>query len=196
MGRSFVLRKLHSFIGIFPLSLFMAWHLFVNSFLGQGAAQFNSVVVALHKIPYLWAVEIILLGCFLLHVIYGFYIIITAKNNIASYGYVRSWMFLLQRVTAIIIIVFLAYHVIVLRLSGMEVNYQSIREVLSNPSQLAILLIGGGATILHLANGLSTFLISWGITVGQRAQKFFAYGAVLVFLVFALMGLRITGFLV
>ena len=40
---------------------------------------------------------------------------------------------------------------------------------------LVIYLIGITATVWHLANGLWLFLVDWGITIGERAQRLTGY---------------------
>jgi len=193
---SYLLRRLHSLSGLFPIGLFIFIHFTINSLLGVGSLEFNNVVAVLHKVPYLWILELLILGGFLFHAVYGIYIVFSAKNNVTSYSNLRNWLFLLQRITAIVIVFFVLYHLITLKLSGFRVEYQTVKDALSGPISLGVLIIGGLATIIHFTNGFSTWLISWGITSGKRSQSFFAYAAVIIFALLALMGIRILSFLV
>ena len=47
----------------------------------------------------------------LYHGIYGVYIAFQAKNNVSQYGTFRNIMFILQRVTGIITLVYVVWHV-------------------------------------------------------------------------------------
>lgn len=38
-----------------------------------------------------------------------------------------------------------------------------------------VYVIGITATVWHLANGIWLFLVDWGITIGERAQKIAGY---------------------
>jgi succinate dehydrogenase / fumarate reductase cytochrome b subunit len=48
-----------------------------------------------------------------------------------------------------------------------------------------IYVIGITSTVWHLANGIWLFLVDWGITIGERAQKITGY-ACLAFGIFLL----------
>jgi len=41
-----------------------------------------------------------------------------------------------------------------------------------------IYLVGITATVWHLANGIWLFLVDWGITIGERAQRFAGYACI------------------
>jgi succinate dehydrogenase / fumarate reductase cytochrome b subunit len=41
-----------------------------------------------------------------------------------------------------------------------------------------IYLIGITATVWHLANGIWLFLVDWGITIGERAQRLTGYACI------------------
>ncbi|MBO8167888.1 MAG: succinate dehydrogenase [Thermoanaerobacteraceae bacterium] len=188
---SYVLRKLHSLTGIIPLGLFIMEHFFINSFLLQGEEEFEGAVNFLHRIPYLWVLELLIAAAFVFHAGYGLYIVFTGKSNVGRYGYVRNWLFLFQRITAVVILVFLIVHVYTLRFSDLEITYAALSQALSSGFMVAILTLGVLATVFHLANGISTFLISWGITIGLRAQRFFGYASLFVFFVLLLVGINI-----
>ena len=172
----YFIRRLHSVFGILPIGLFLTEHLLVNSSSFFGPETYNNTVALLQKIPLLILVELFVIFIpIVFHALYGLWIVYVAKNNILQYRYNRNWLFYLQRVTAVITLIYVVYHVYTLRIAkslfGLEISFQTMSVVLSNPWVLAFYIIGLLASVYHFANGLATFLITWGITVGPFSQK-------------------------
>ncbi|MNN74886.1 Succinate dehydrogenase cytochrome b558 subunit [compost metagenome] len=46
-----------------------------------------------------------------------------------------------------------------------------MHDIATQPLLLAVYVIGVVAACFHFSNGLWSFLISWGVTVGPRSQK-------------------------
>lgn len=172
----FFVRKLHSFLGLFPISLFLMNHLFVNSLAALSPSLYDTAVSRLQNIPYLDVVEILLIALPLaIHALYGLYIVYVAKNNLSRYSYTGNWMFYLQRVTALITFVFVIVHVwqlpVAHSLYGLEITFATMQSLLVNPLWLTFYAISLVAAAFHFANGLWNFSVSWGIVVGEQAQK-------------------------
>jgi succinate dehydrogenase / fumarate reductase cytochrome b subunit len=53
-----------------------------------------------------------------------------------------------------------------------------------------IYVIGITATVWHLANGLWLFLVDWGITIGERAQRLTGYACIAFGVVLLLVGIN------
>ena len=140
-------------------------HLVVNNFATRGAEAFNKAAGFMELLPFRYALEIFIIFLpILYHAIYGLYIAFTAKNNAVSYGYFRNWMFVFQRISGIVTLIFISWHVWETRIQAMlgkEVNYDMMADILSNPAMFAFYLVGVVSTIFHFANGLWTFCISW-----------------------------------
>jgi len=123
----FFLRKLHSLTGL-AICGFILEHFFTNSasihaLLGnsdKAAETFNTHVHFLHSLPALQAIEIgALLMPFVFHIFYGLYIwFFTGAGNVASFQYARNFCYTAQRISGILIFVFLLVHVIELRFGG------------------------------------------------------------------------------
>ena len=100
-----------------------------------------------------------------------------AKNNPTKYGYLNNWNFAFQRWTAWFLLVFLVWHVGYLRfyvkgVLGTPITYELIQSyVTSSPIVFVLYLIGMLAAIFHFTNGIATFLMTWGVVKGHRAQK-------------------------
>lgn len=193
MGGPFFWRKLHSLSGILPIGFFLCVHLFINSLALRGEDAFNQGVSLLHSVPYLWALELFFIFIPLLfHAFYGIWVVYLTRNNVLTYSYFRNWLFYLQRVTAVMTLVFVVWHVFVLRFAngifGNEINYTFVSHALNNPVVTALYALGLLATFAHFANGLWSLLISWGITIGAKAQRSAAYLCLGVFVILMVVG--------
>lgn len=176
----FYIRRLHSITGVLPISFFMLEHIFTISMAILGPEAFNSIVGLLQSLPMLTFMEIVLVAIPIsFHALYGLYITYGAKNNTMQYRYFRNWMFYMQRFTAVITLLFVAWHVWTLRIAkalyGININFNYMSNLLSDPIVFSFYVIGLTAGIYHFANGISTFCITWGITVGPRAQAAVVY---------------------
>ncbi|MGR5918515.1 succinate dehydrogenase cytochrome B558 [Bacillus pacificus] len=185
-GREYTFRKWHSLMGVISVGVFLTQHLIVNNFATRGAEAFNKAAGFMELLPFRYALEIFIIFLpILYHAIYGLYIAFTAKNNAVSYGYFRNWMFVFQRISGIVTLIFISWHVWETRIQaalGKEVNYDMMADILNNPAMFAFYLVGVVSTIFHFANGLWTFCISWGITVSPRSQRISTYVTLAIFL--------------
>lgn len=188
----FLLRKLHSLSGIVPIGVFLIEHLLTNSLAFGSADKFNDAVHGIHDLPYLLALEIF--GIFLplaFHALYGIKIAMTAEPNVRAYPYMDNRRYFLQRLTGYIAFVFVIVHLLKFRFAhligwgpefiGSDDPFEITRTGLTEwapwgigvPAWMTITfyLIGLWASCYHFANGIWSFCISWGITVGEKAQK-------------------------
>ena len=191
LSRTFILRKLHQLSGIMPLGLFLLEHFYTNSKALTGAADFNNAVKDLQSIPYILFVEIG--GIFIpliYHAVYGLVITMEARPNNLNYPYARNWFYLIQRITGFILFLFIAFHVLNFRfgmipgLNTVSVAHEPGRafEIVAGEFRMVpifiIYVIGITATVWHLANGIWLFLVDWGITIGERAQRLTGYACI------------------
>ncbi|HWJ03642.1 MAG TPA: succinate dehydrogenase [Verrucomicrobiae bacterium] len=173
---NFLLRKIHSLTGIIPIGIFLLEHLITNSFAIAGAGAYDEKIALLMNVPFLLWVEIIVIAIPLaIHTLLGLYYVYLAENNVVRYKYFRNYMFYLQRITAIIAFIFVIYHVYTARIgraiAGTEISYEFMNNILSQPLYFVLYYIGLLAAIFHFTNGIYTFAISWGITIGPSSQK-------------------------
>lgn len=191
----FYIRRAHSLAGIVPIGFFMLEHIFTISQAILGPAAFNGAVAFLQSIPFVVPIEIGLIGLpIAFHAGYGLYVTYLAANNPLSYRYFRNCLFWLQRATAVVTLAFVAWHVWVLRfgkaLYGTDISFAHMAQLLADPVTFVLYAVGLTAGLFHFANGLWAFLITWGITVGPRAQTAAMYACGLVFAVLYAAGLR------
>jgi succinate dehydrogenase / fumarate reductase cytochrome b subunit len=62
-----------------------------------------------------------------------------------------------------------------------------MHNIATNPVMFTIYVIGIIAAVFHFSNGMWSFLVSWGITVGPRAQRISTFVWLGVFVVMAVM---------
>jgi succinate dehydrogenase cytochrome b subunit len=193
-NREFFNRKLHSLLGVIPVGLYLTIHLVVNHFATQGEEAYNSAVAFMGNLPFLIFLEIFVIYLpILYHAIYGLYIAFTGKSNVNKFNTFRNWMFILQRITGVITLLFIAWHVWETRIAaafGAEVNFKMMEEIVSNPFILWFYIICIVSAVFHFANGLWSFCVSWGITVTPRSQQISTYITMGIFVVLSIIGVR------
>lgn len=182
----FLLRRLHSLSGVVPIGGFLVEHLLTNSMAWFGPEKFNEHVHWLHELPYLAALEIFTIFIPLaFHGIFGIYIARTGKSNVRAYGYADNWRYTLQRFTGYVAFVFIIYHLAHYRFAhwfgGTEyvgsadpflITWQGFENSWLPATVVGLVYaLGLAASVFHFSNGMATFCITWGITVGDAARK-------------------------
>ena len=190
----FYIRRLHSLLGIIPVGLFVAQHLVINHFATRGPEAFNAASDFMGNLPFVLFLEwFIIYIPLMFHAFYGLYIAFTAKNNVKRYGTFRNWMFMFQRITGVFLVIFIAWHIYETRIQkalGATVDFDMMAKILSNPFMLAFYIAGVIAATFHLANGLWSFLVTWGITQSPRSQNIVTFVTIGVFLILSVIGVQ------
>lgn len=175
-GSYFWLRRLHSLLGIAPIGVFVLEHFWSNSYVFHGPDAYNKMVADLQAMPLILWLEVGLIGLpILFHVALGLVITYTGANNFLKYGYYRNWMYFFQRVTGVIALFYIAYHVwttrIAAALGGRTITFADLQAQLTPGWARWAYVVGICAVCFHFANGIATSLITWGITVSPRSQR-------------------------
>lgn len=191
--KEFYWRRLHSLLGLIPVGLFVTMHLFINFSATNGAESFNKASETMESLPFLPILEwVVIYIPLMFHAFYGVYIAFTAKSNLKRFGTTRNWFFMLQRLTGIFLVVFVAWHIWQTRLqkaiADAEVNYDMMADIVSNPAMLAFYIVGILAATFHLANGIWSFLVSWGITQSPKSQKVATWVTMIFFVLLSVVG--------
>ena len=193
-NREFFNRRLHSLLGVIPVGVYLTLHLVVNHFATKGEESYNSAVEFMGNLPFLIFLEIFIIYLpILYHAVYGLYVAFTAKSNVNNFNTFRNWMFVLQRITGVIILIFIAWHVWETRIAaafGADVNFEMMENIVSNPFMLGFYIVGIVCAVFHFANGLWSFCVSWGITVTPRSQQISTYITMGIFVVLSIIGVR------
>ncbi|MCH2227797.1 MAG: hypothetical protein MK033_08480 [Candidatus Caenarcaniphilales bacterium] len=201
---NYLLRRLHSLSGILPIGLFLIFHLSANSVSIFSAENYNLIINFLRSLPFVelieWAVLFLPIA---FHAIYGVIIYKTAKPNHFQYSYIENWRYILQRATGMIALVYIIYHIFQFR-TVHELDYNYIAKSLASTQSIDFLpqiplinpfsiywfyIIGIVSSVYHLANGIWSFCITWGITVGKKSQTAVLALSVMVFIILNAMGI-------
>ena len=193
----FWLRRIHSLLGFIPLSLFILMHFTFNSFIFAGPQAFTDFVNASQGFPLTIYLEIGFLAVpILLHIVFGLVIMYTGAANVHEYGHYRNWMYVMQRVTGMLLVPFLAYHVWMTRMqqvfTGHHVNAEYMHHYLSPGLTKIFYIIGILSAAFHMTNGLSTMLITWGITQNARSQYVVSMANWALFVLISVWGIAIV----
>jgi succinate dehydrogenase / fumarate reductase cytochrome b subunit len=194
--RQFWIRRLHSLTGIVPIGGFLAFHLYENYQATRGADAYNEMAHKLQTLPFAVAAEIVIIALPLVfHGVYGLFIMATAQPNPISSPYVSNLMYFLQRATGVVVFAFLLFHYWTTRLVQILDHesldlFRQVQAAVANPWIYAFYLAGILSATFHLANGIWSFSIVWGITVGPRAQRRMMYVSAAVFLALSWIGVR------
>jgi succinate dehydrogenase / fumarate reductase cytochrome b subunit len=135
--------------------------------------KYNDVSVELQSIPWRVIVEACVLWLpILFHAFYGLYIWWMGKSNAIGHPWMANWLWVLQRWTGIIALVFIFWHVYLERFVGHgRTSYSDLAAAMSHPGYFAFYIVGITAASFHLGNGLWNFACKWGIAVSARAQR-------------------------
>lgn len=195
-GNTFVLRKLHSLLGIIPIGAFLIEHLLSNFEATKGPIAYGEQVRFLNHLPLVRVLEwgFIFLPI-LYHGLYGVYIWLRGKSNLVYYPWAGNWMYMAQRYTGLIAIVYIAQHVARQRFLGVSLPenpgaaFHKVQMELANPWMLAFYVIAMIAICWHFAYGIWLFAAKWGITPGVKSRKRFGFVCLAIGIVLAAMGL-------
>jgi succinate dehydrogenase / fumarate reductase cytochrome b subunit len=182
---AWVAKRIHSFVGIVPLGVFLVLHFSRNLSTLLGPEAFDSAVAATWQKPinYVWTVLLVYIPLFY-HAIYGTKLALTGeKKSIGKYVNRENVRFALQRLSAIGLLGFLCAHLFLTRthllmgwVEGGKITYGYFAEHMwNNPVTAVTYLFGILAVAYHLGNGAATFCISWGISTGKRGIELAEY---------------------
>lgn len=195
----FLIRRLHSLCGLVPVGAYMVVHLIVNASLLNGTATYQNFVNQIHSLgAVLPLVEWLFIFLpIIFHAALGFWIIGTGRSNTDQYRYTNNWRYTLQRVTGMIAVVYIFMHVFHLHgwfhsdwwLENIAKPWGMAQFRPYNAgSTLSIAmssfggfvwplfyLIGITACVFHLANGIWTMGITWGVWTSPKAQRWATY---------------------
>jgi succinate dehydrogenase / fumarate reductase cytochrome b subunit len=181
----FLLRRLHSLTGL-VFGGYLIVHLIVNATIAQIGQVYQVQVDKIHDLPLLWALEWGLIYVpILYHTVYGIWITVTGQPNVGHYPYGKNWFYLFQRISAIVIVLFMIFHVFSLKYGwfGPTLSFDphAASGTVGRHMQIhwfipwIIYPLGIVASCYHLANGLWTAAITWGLTISSGAQRRWGY---------------------
>lgn len=207
----FLIRRLHSLTGIVPIGGYLAFHLATNAAILDGPEAFQHRVDQLHQLGpttiFLLEWPFIFLPI-IFHAAVGVFIVCRGNRNIANYPYTGNIRYTLQRWTGVLAFAFILWHVfhmhgwlrfewweegIARRFGGAQFKpedaYTAALAIRSSIWVQAFYVIGVLACVYHLANGIWTFGITWGIWTSSNAQRWANIPAIGVGVFLAVVGI-------
>lgn len=189
----FLIRRLHSLCGLVPVGAYMVIHLLTNATVMDSAATFQRNVHAIHGLGRILPVVewgFIFLPI-LFHAIFGVVIILGGSPNSQTYTYSSNLRYTLQRVTGMIAFLFIMWHVFHMHgwfhaewwiekvagpLGGAKFRPFNATSSAGSAMQASLLVqvgyaVGVLACVFHLANGIWTMGITWGVWVSPESQR-------------------------
>lgn len=189
----FLIRRLHSLSGLVPVGAYMCVHLITNSSLTSGVEVFQNAVFAIHALPYLPVIEwLFIFSPIIFHAVVGVWIARSGHSNLSSYPLAGNRRYTWQRITGYIAFVFIFTHVF--HLHGWFHNDWWLKNV-AEPLGMAqfrpynagsslatamgslglvwpiFYVIGMLSCTFHLANGIWTAGITWGLWLTPPSQR-------------------------
>ncbi|MGE6756555.1 succinate dehydrogenase [Corallococcus interemptor] len=185
----FLKSRLGSFLAVVPLSIWVINHLWDNLSAFYGATAWEKSVTE-YANPFAQAFTfIIVMLPLLIHTAWGLLRIFTMKPNNLAYNNYGNLKYIVQRVAGLGVLAFLGAHIWLAFLQprlmeGHAEPFMDIaREMHYHGPTLMVYLLGTLGTAYHLANGLQTFGMGWGILASDRSMRRFEPISILVFLV-------------
>lgn len=181
--------RLGSLLAMLPLGVWTVNHLWDNLAAFQGAEAWErSVTEYAHPASHFATLVIVLLPL-LIHTVWGIQRLMSAKPNNARYNTFGNFKYLLQRISALGALGFLAAHIFKAMieprlLRGAPESFAAISwEMHHHMPTLVVYLLGTLGVVYHLANGISGFAWTWGLTSGRKSMKRFDWIAIGTFLI-------------
>jgi len=190
----FLLRRLHSLTGLFPIGGYLAFHLVTNVSIVDGVEVYQRRADQIHELGVTTVVLLlewpIIFLPILFHAILGLVIVCRGKRNLANYAYTGNIRYTLQRWTGVIAFLFIFWHVfhmhgwfkaswwidyVVRPLGGARFDpanaYTAAEAIQASVVVQILFAVGVLASVYHFSNGLWTMGITWGVWTSPRAQR-------------------------
>jgi succinate dehydrogenase / fumarate reductase cytochrome b subunit len=173
----FVRARLGSLLAVVPLGVWTFFHLWNNLAAFQGGAPRQSAVTEYaHPVAQLVTGLVVLLPL-LLHSVWGIARLFSARPNNIRYGCYANFKYALQRLSAIGVLFFLGAHLWLALIhprlvEGRAEAFSDIsHEMHFHLPTLLVYILGTLGVAYHLANGIQTAAMGWGVVSTRRALK-------------------------
>ena len=172
----FWLRRLHSIAGVILAMAFLVCYLIPYSFALGGKGPFDNLMAAVHGCPLLnWIVLIFVFLPLIVYMVMGGFSLYGSSANVVSYPFYRNWMYFFQRLTGLLIVPFIAYHIYVTYLNFVftdrYADFAFLQKLFAPVWAKVFYSVGVACMAFHIGNGMATTLSQWGITVSRRSGE-------------------------
>jgi succinate dehydrogenase / fumarate reductase cytochrome b subunit len=186
---SFLRARLASALAIAPLGVWTVVHLWNNLAAFEGPDAWQSAVTE-YPHPFAEALTgILVLLPLAIHVVWGLARIGTSRPNNVRYGSYANLKYLLQRLSALGVLLFLGAHLWLALIKprlidGTAEAFAHIaHEMHFHTPTLVVYVLGTLGVTYHLANGVLTFCMGWGVVKSRQALRRLEASALVLFAV-------------
>lgn len=167
--------RIHSITGVIFAVAFVCCFLMPYSSVFGGAQAFTGHMAGLAREPMLGLAQaIFILIPLLYHAAFGLMIVHGCQINAFNYNYYRNWMYALERVTGLLLIPFVIYHLYRTALApsvgAAPLDYNTMHALLAPAWARAIYLGGVVCAAFYIGNGFAMQSSSWGVVATRGAR--------------------------
>jgi succinate dehydrogenase / fumarate reductase, cytochrome b subunit len=186
---AFIRARLASALAMAPLGVWTVAHLWNNLSAFEGADAWQAAVTQ-YAHPFAEAVTgVVVLLPLAIHIVWGLGRLATSRPNNIRYGTYANLKYLLQRLSALGVLFFVGAHMWIALLrprlvEGRAEPFADLAEHMHfHTPTLVVYLLGTLGVAYHLANGVLTFCMGWGVTTSRRGLKRLEWAALALFAV-------------
>ena len=174
---AFLGARLASLVSLLPLAVWTVAHLWHNLAVFDGPAAWQKAVTE-YPSPFAQLTTLVIVFLPLaIHLAWGLARLVTTRPNNVRYGTFANLRYLLQRLSAVGVLLFLGAHIWEAALRPRLVEGQAepfadiSHEMHFHMPTLTVYVLGTLALAFHLANGLHSFAMGWGLVSSKRALR-------------------------
>jgi succinate dehydrogenase / fumarate reductase, cytochrome b subunit len=191
---SFFRARMGSLLAIAPLGVWTVVHLWNNLSAFKGPSEWQRDVTEYDHPLAFFASSLVALLPLVIHTIWGIGRLATVRPNNVRYKYFSNVRYTLQRLSAIGLALFLGAHIWLAMLrpriqtNKPEPFADIAHEMHHHLPTLLVYVLGVLGVAYHLANGVHTFMMGWGVVTSRRALGKIQLVVWLVFVTLLAMG--------
>lgn len=191
----FWLRFAHSVSGMWLAVSLIIFFLAPYSAAISSQAAFDRVTFAIHRFS-LWGplLFIFVIIPFAFHSIVSLLMAYRSQFNVLNYGSYRNWMYVIERISGVLLVPFIIYHLAQTELPYLEgrvFGFEQARMMLAKSTMRSIYAAGIVMICVYATGSFARFLSLSGIVAGRRSKDAIAAVMWVVAFVFAGWGLRV-----
>ena len=190
---SFLRARLASVLAIAPLGVWTVVHLWHNLAAFEGADAWSEAVTTYpHPLAEV-ATGVVVLLPLALHTAWGIARLFTTRPNVVRYRFYANLKYVLQRLAAVGVLGFVGAHLWLATIHPrlVEGHPESFADLAQHMHfhrpTLVVYLLGTLGVAYHLANGVQTACMGWGLVTSQRALRRLEPVILAIFLVLLVM---------
>ncbi|MGZ3449507.1 MAG: succinate dehydrogenase [Polyangiales bacterium] len=174
--RNFVYQRLATILALAPLGVWVVVHVWSNLQAFNGAEAWQSSVTQKNPVSTAITCAVVFLPL-ILHTIWGLGRVTKSRVNASNYPYFGNIRYLLQRASALGVLLFIGAHVWLafLRPRFVEGHVEAFadiaHEMRHHGPTLVVYLLGTLGVAYHLGNGLVTSAMAFGVGTTAQSQK-------------------------